>query len=148
MKLPTQLHRHLAACALLSLCAACQTTETTQTAPPNRFDQADTDHSGCLSRDEVSDMIVSEVFNGRDANKDGKLTKAEWDVPGDAKWNEVFRSADVNHDGVVTRAEAEAYGEKKKLGNDLFKGSDKNKNGCVDREEVRAYYASKEGPAR
>jgi Ca2+-binding EF-hand superfamily protein len=146
MKLPTSLH--FCACAILSLFAACQTTQTTQTTQPDRFDQADTNHDGCLSRDEVSDMIVTEVFTARDANKDGRLTKAEWDVPGDEARNKIFAGADTNHDGVVTLDEAKAYGRKIGVGKNLFEESNKNHDGCVDREEVRAYYASKEGPAR
>jgi Ca2+-binding EF-hand superfamily protein len=146
MKLSTPLY--LCACALLSFFAACQSTQTTQTAKPDRFGLADTNHDGCLSRDEVSDMIVTEVFDGRDTNKDGKLTKAEWDVPGDESRNKIFRGADTNHDGVVTLAEAKAYGKKIGVGKNLFEESNKNHAACVDREEVRAYYASKEGPAR
>ena len=145
MKISTQLHRYLFACAILSLCAACQTTPTTQ---PDRFAQADTNHDGCLSRDEVSDMIVTEIFTARDANKDGKLTKSEWLVPGDESGNKIFTGADTNHDGVVTLAEAKAYGRKIGVGKNLFEESNKNQDACLDREEVRAYYASKEGPAR
>ncbi|MGB8342456.1 MAG: hypothetical protein WCE51_12765 [Chthoniobacterales bacterium] len=148
MKFRTQLHRHLAACALLSLCAGCQTTSTTQTAQPDRFDLADINHNGCLSRDEISDMLVTQIFNARDTNKDGKLTKAEWMVPGDPKGNKMFAGADTNHDGVVTLAEAKAYGRKIGVGNTFFKEADKNHDGCVDRAEVQAYYASKEAPPR
>ena len=146
MKLRIQLHRHLATCALLSLCAACQTTSTTQTAQPDRFDQADINHTGCLSRDEISDLLVTEVFDARDTNKDGKLTKAEWMVPGDPKGNKMFAGADTNHDGVVTLAEAKAYGKKIGVGNTFYTEADKNHDGCVDRAEARAYYASKEAP--
>jgi len=132
----------LAAAVFLSACA------TTHTAKPNRFDQADTNHDGRLSRNEISDFLVTEVFNGRDANKSGQLTKAEWTVPGDEKWNKVFCGADANHDGVVTLEEAKAYGRKIGAGNDFFKSADKNRDGFVSREEVASYYASKEGPVR
>lgn len=146
MKLPTQFHRLLFTGALLSLLAACA--PTTQITEPNRFDQADTNHDGCLSRDEISDMLVTELFNARNTSQDGKLTRAQWVVPGDDAANKVFSGADANHDGVVTLAEAKAYGRKTGVGNRLATRADKNGDGCVDHAEVQAYYASKEGPVR
>jgi len=131
--------------ATVGIIAACQTTHTGK---ENRFDQADTNHDGRLSRDEVSDMIVTEIFNGRDVNRNGKLTKAEWVVPGDEQGNKVFRNADANHDGVVTLEEAKVYGRKIGVGKAFFNEADKNHDGYLSREEASAYYASKEGPAR
>jgi len=131
--------------ATVGFVAAC---ETTHTGKANRFDQADTNHDGRLSRDEVSDMIVTEIFNGRDVNRNGKLTKAEWVVPGDRQGNQIFRNADANHDGVVTLEEAKAYGRKIGVGKAFFNEADKNHDGYLSREEVRAYYASKEGSVR
>jgi Ca2+-binding EF-hand superfamily protein len=145
MKLPQQLHRHLAACALLGIFAACQTTHTSR---PNRFDRADTNHDGRLDRNEISDMLVTEIFNGCDANKDGKLTKEEWLVPGAESGIKSFAGADTNHDGVVTLKEAKAYGRKIGVGGKFLKEADKNRDGHVDRAEAEAYYASKEGPRR
>lgn len=145
MKHPTHPARYIAMLAAAGFLAACQTTHH---AKPNRFDQADANHDGRLSRDEVSDYLVTEVFDGRDTKKNGKLTKAEWTVPGDEKWNKVFRNADANHDGVVTLEEAKAYGRKHGAGNEFFQNADKNHDGSVSREEARAYYASKEGPSR
>jgi Ca2+-binding EF-hand superfamily protein len=125
------------------LFAACQTTH-----KPNRFDLADVNHDGHLSRGEVSDRLVAEVFEGRDTKKNGKLTKAEWMLAGDDKWNKVFSQADANHDGVVTLEELKVVGRKKGIGSDFFTKADKNRDGSLSREETGAYYASKEGPAR
>jgi Ca2+-binding EF-hand superfamily protein len=130
--------------AAAGLFAACQTTHN---AKPNRFDLADVNHDGSLSRGEVSDRLVTEVFEGRDTKKNGKLTKAEWMLAGDDKWNKVFSQADANHDGVVTLEELKAVGRKKGIGSDFFTKADKNRDGALSREETRAYYASKEGPA-
>jgi hypothetical protein len=49
---------------------ACQTTS------PDRFDQADKNHNGSLSRDEINTHLVSAIFDTRDANHDQKMTKA------------------------------------------------------------------------
>jgi Ca2+-binding EF-hand superfamily protein len=145
MKFPIQFHRLLFSGAILSLLAACQSTPTQQ---PNRFDRADTDHNGCLSRAEISDMIVTDLFNARNTSQDGRLTREQWVVPGDDAANKVFSKADANHDGVVTLEEAKAYGRKIGVGKKMTTEADKNGDGCVDRAEVQAYYASKEGPAR
>ena len=145
MKFPIQFRGLLFAGAILGLLAACQSTPTTSS---NRFDGADTDHNGCLSRAEISDMIVTDLFNSRNTKKDGRLTREQWVVPGDDAANKVFSGADANHDGVVTLEEAKAYGTKMGVGKKLAKEADKNGDGCVDRAEVQAYYASKEGPVR
>ena len=126
--------------AAVCLFTACQTAKPTKS---KRFDETDTNHNGRLSREEISDKIVTEVFNGRDTNKNGKLSKAEWNVPGEERRNSLFLQADTNHDGVVTLAEAKAFGRKRGLGNDFYRDADTNHDGSVSLEEARAYYASK-----
>ena len=122
--------------------AGCQTTA------PNRFDQADTNHNGNLSRDEINTYLVTGVFESRDANHDGKMTRAEWLVGEDPGQEKIFRDRDANHDGTVTLEEAVACGRRKGTANELVRKADKNKDGSVSREEITAYYGSKEGPAR
>ena len=122
--------------------AGCQTTA------PNRFNKADTNHDGKLSRDEINTYLVTGVFESRDTNRDGKMTRAEWLVGEDPGQEKVFRDRDANHDGVVTLEEAIAYGRRKGTANALVRKADKNKDGSVSREEITAYYGSKEGPAR
>jgi hypothetical protein len=134
----------IAILAAAGLFAACQTT---QNAKPNRFELADVNKDGSLSREEVSDRLVTEVFEGRATKKNGKLTQAEWMRTGDDKWNHAFSVADTNHDGVVTLEELKAVGRKRGIGSDFFKKADKNKDGLLSHEETRAYYASKEGPS-
>lgn len=44
----------------------------------NRFDAADTNHDGALTREEAKDMpMLSQYFEQIDANKDGKVTREE-----------------------------------------------------------------------
>ena len=131
--------------AAVCLFTACQPAKT---AKSKRFDEADTNNNGRLSREEISDKIVTEIFEGRDTNKNGKLTKAEWNVPGEQRRNSLFLEADINHDGVVTLAEAKAYGRARGMGDDFYKNADTNHDGSVSLKEARAYYASKEGPVR
>lgn len=115
---------------------------------PERFAQADTNHDKMLSLEEANAYLVGDIFNALDKNKDGKLTKAEWNPGKDASKAEAFSARDANADGVVTRAEALAYGKKKGLASDLMKAADKNKDGKLSYEEIKTYYASKAGPAR
>lgn len=122
----------------------CQTTAP-QTKAPDRFDQADANHDGKLSRDEINSYLVTGVFESRDANHDGRLTKAEWLVGEDAGQEKLFRERDANKDGEVTLDEALAYGRKKGAANKVLREADKDKDGAVSREEATAYYGSKEG---
>jgi len=139
-------HLPLTALATLALTlAACQTPAPTA---PNRFDEADANRDKALSLDEINTYLVSEVFSSRDANKDGKLTTAEWMTGNDAPQEKAFRDRDGNRDGVVTMDEALAYGRKKGLAKQFLTGADTNKDGKLSSEEIKAYYASREGPAR
>jgi Ca2+-binding EF-hand superfamily protein len=116
---------------------------------PDRFDQADKNHDGMLSLDEVNAFLVGELFRPLDKNKDGKLTKAEWMAGSkDAAKAEAFRVRDANADGVVTMDEALAYGRKKGMAKELMQKADTNKDGKLSIAEIKAYYASKEGPVR
>lgn len=119
-----------------------------QTAQPNRFAKADSNHDKKLTRSEMNTYLVTEVFESRDTNKDGKLTKAEWLVGSDASQVAQFNKRDANKDGVVTLDEALAYGMKAGAAKDLEKAADTNKDGAVSEAEIASYYSSKEGPAR
>jgi Ca2+-binding EF-hand superfamily protein len=123
----------------------CQTTSPIKT--PGRFDRADTNHDGKLSRDEINTLLVIGVFESRDKNHDGRMTPEEWLVAEDAGRAKIFRARDANHDGVVTMQEALAYGRKKGMANELIVVADTNKDGFLSREEFTAYYASKEDAA-
>jgi len=121
---------------------ACQTTK------PDRFAQADANKDGVLSREEVSDYLVTGVFASRDANGDKRMTREEWLVGEDPGQEKIFRERDLNGDGVVTLEEALTYGRKKGTATQIVREADTNKDGVVSREEVAAYYASKEGAPR
>jgi Ca2+-binding EF-hand superfamily protein len=138
---------HLAPTMLAAVCFAtigCQTTASHSTTP-DHFAQADANHDGKLSRDEINAYTVTKVFESRDMNHDGRLTKAEWLVGEDAGQEKLFRERDANHDDAVTRDEALAYGRKKGAANKVLRQADKNKDGGVSREEMTAFYGSKEG---
>lgn len=120
--------------------ASCQST----TPAPDRFAQADRDGSGTLNAAEVAEYFVGTIFDERDTNKDGHITRAEWNPQMDAAEAREFAKRDANHDGMVTRQEAVAYALAAGFYADDIRAADTNKDGLVTRDEARAYYASKE----
>jgi hypothetical protein len=145
-----QLRLAFAALALVAL-SACATNKTSapndlSAAGTKRFDQADTNRDGKLSRDEASDYLVIEIFDSRDANRDGKMTVVEW-TGGDPSRVVEFKKRDANQDGIVTQQEAIAYGRKRGVVIAIMKEADTNHDGYLQPSEVKAYYASREGPA-
>lgn len=116
--------------------------------PPDRFDQADLDGDGKLSRDEVYDYLVTSIFVTRDANKDQLMTQEEWGDEGDGTTGSLFAKRDTNKDSMVSMEEAKAYAKRAKTFDEAVKEADTNHDGFLSREEVVAYYGSKEGPVR
>jgi Ca2+-binding EF-hand superfamily protein len=143
--------RSLTLGSALCLLPSCETTKPSTPATPDqtkRFDAADTNHDGLLSKEEVSDTLVTELFEGRDANQNGEVTKEEWVVAGDPAGAKTFAEYDTDKNGVVTLPEAKAHARSKGMADDIVKEADTNKDGFASLDEVRQYYASKEGPIR
>jgi len=126
----------LALAALLF--AGCQST-----APqgPDRFTKADANKDHKLSLDEANTYLVTQIFDSRDADHDGKLTLQEWSVEGAKGNDQLFHDRDANHDGIVTLDEALAYGRKHGMAKKLLQAADTNHDGYLTREEAKAYYA-------
>ena len=139
----------VAALVAFAACATNKNSQSNQATPSgaDRFEQADANHDGKLSRNEASDYLVNEVFDSRDANHDGKMTEQEW-TGGDPSSAADFKKRDANHDGVVTKQEAIAYGRAHGIANKILKEADTNHDGSLERSEMQAYYASREGPPR
>lgn len=136
---------HLLAPLAAALLGACQSTPPTVTGP-DRFAEADVNKDENLSRAEMSDYIVAEIFVTRDADKNGVMTAAEWNPENDAEVAKAFKLRDADKDGSVSLIEAKAYARKSAAHDEVFRDADTNKDKGLTREEVRAYYASKEGP--
>ena len=64
--------RALILASLLAL-SACATPQHSPSSA-DRFDKADENKDGKLSRGEASDYLVAEIFDSRDANHDGRMT--------------------------------------------------------------------------
>lgn len=85
---------------------------------------------------------IKTMFERKDANKDGRLTRDESRMP--ARW---FERADANRDGAVTGAELaqapkhagkDAAGARRKGAGDKLGPMDQNGDGKVERTEVTA----------
>jgi hypothetical protein len=95
--------RLLVAGAAAALLASCATTETNR----DMFIQSDTNKDGQLSLDEVNKAGLPRLFSLFDVDGKGSVTLAEArkvDPGFDAK---MFNERDLDHDGKVTRAENE-----------------------------------------
>ncbi len=131
-----------------ALLASCQTQPGTSAAT-DRFALADANKDNRLSREEVSDYLVHNVFAARDANNDGQLTAAEWTPdPADKASLQWFKQRDTNNDGVVSQQEAFAWGRSNQGWGEMMHDADTNSDGFISRAEATAYLGSKEGPVR
>jgi Ca2+-binding EF-hand superfamily protein len=132
----------------LPIVSGCATNKTSPSGPADdatAFDRADTDHNGKVTRDELSDFIVNQVFTSRDVNHDGRMTEEEW-TGGDSTRLPEFKKRDANGDGIVTKEEAITYGRAHGIANQIMREADTNHDGVLDRAEFQAYYGSREGP--
>ena len=136
-------HRILTVLGVAAVLSACQTTQTQPS--ESRFDKIDANKDGKLSRAEADDYYVTRIFKSRDKNDDGNLTWKEWYVQGAGLSKARFDKYDTNKDGSISLDEARVYGSKSKLLNDAFREADTDKDGYLSRGEAQAYYGSKEG---
>lgn len=106
-----------------------------RTTEGERFDKIDTNHDGQLSVDEMQAAhreAAAKHFAEKDADKDGKLSRAEVAKMPDA----VFARIDANHDGFLTPDElAQAHGGH---GEKRFLRADTNGDGLISRDEALA----------
>lgn len=110
-------------------------------AKPRRFDDADADKNGKLSKEEFVAAYprLAEEFEKIDADKDGSLSREEMrdyrKQKGEARLNERFASADSDNDKKLSKEEfAKAFPKLE----DKFDSLDTDKDGFVTKEEMLA----------
>lgn len=111
----------------------------------------DLNHDGKVTFDEFKKMAADRMLDRLDANKDGKVSKAEMQAmvsrmagfgPPDAaqRMQARFAKEDVNHDGFLTRAEIEAGARTR------FDEADTNHDGWLSKDEMLTMRQNRRGP--
>jgi Ca2+-binding EF-hand superfamily protein len=95
------------------------------------LNRVDTDKDGKISKAEF-DAEGSKLFAKLDENSDGKITESEMPQRHWARFGgKMFDRMDADQDGKVTKAEFEAAGQK------LFQRMDKNGDGIIEKDEMQ-----------
>ncbi len=95
------------------------------------LERVDTDKDGKISKAEF-DAEGSKLFAKLDENGDGKIAQNEMPQRHWAKFGgQMFDRLDADHDGKVTKAEFQAAGEK------MFQRMDKNGDGTIEKDEMQ-----------
>ena len=102
--------------------------------PHQAFREADADHDGSIDLGEFNQRLV-DVFYLGDTNKDGKLSKDEYDAI--VVIHEEYGDVDHDGDGLISQTEFI------RVRLPLFKQSDKNDDGKLSEEEITAVYEAR-----
>ena len=115
--------------------AACAT----QTEPTSeqKFNAADVDGDGKVSRSEATNIMIAEAFARFDTNGDGVVDEAEFVAAGGTAEN--FKQHNKSGTGKLTLAEAQASPKAIEAMAVPFDEADVNKNGAITYEELLAY---------
>jgi hypothetical protein len=127
-----------AAAALLSGCAT--QPQSGNAALMKRFQQADADGNGQVSRDEFIDFMVTEAFANYDKGKKGYVTLEEFTTGGGTP--QTFRQIDRDGNGRVTLADAKASKVVRNQFVKPFDAADTSGTGYVSFDEFVAYRAA------
>ena len=133
--------------ATLSLVTGCATSS----APPtqgfatevdSRFRMLDTNGDGKVTRAEFNAGFADRLFAIYNRQKDGVITKAEWDAverANESRTESSFRALDRNGDGKLSRAELSSGPRRDAVMNRLFDRIDANHDGTISLVEARAF---------
>lgn len=112
----------------------------------SRFNAADVDGDGLVSRSEATDMMIAEVFEVYDTDGNIVIDEAEFVAGGgDAA---KFRAATKATGGRMTLADARAHPVLIEMMAVPFDEADTNGNGAISLDELAAYKARLEAAVR
>lgn len=148
MNVPTSLAAIVAAAlGLVTLAGGCATSS----APPaqsstseieSRFRKLDADGDGKVTRAEFNAGFADQLFAIYNRQKDGVITKAEWEAverANESRTESSFRALDRNHDGRLTRGELTSGPRRDAVVKRLFDRIDTNHDGILTLAEARAF---------
>ncbi|MEX1114956.1 MAG: hypothetical protein WEB53_06885 [Akkermansiaceae bacterium] len=131
----------LPAC-LLASCAA----TTPAVSPEQRFQRADKDGDGSVSRVEATKQIISEAFAMYDSNGDGFVSETEFVASGGKLEN--FRKINQSGSGKISLQEAQANRQVFNVFVVAFDEADADKDGKVTLAEYQSYLKLRDAAVR
>lgn len=126
------------------LLASCATTPT-QT-PEQKFQTADKNGDGSVSRVEATHLMIADAFAMYDSNRDGFVSEAEFVASGGKAAN--FRKLNPSGSGKVSLQEAQASPAVSKIFAVSFDEADANKDGKVTFAEYQNYLKARDAAVR
>lgn len=123
-------------CALAALLLSVVSARAQQPAydPHKAFQEGDSNHDGSIELGEFHERLVNVFYMG-DRNKDGKLSKDEYDAV--VVIREEYGDVDRDGDGMISQTEFI------RVRLPLFKESDTNDDGKLSEEEITAAYEAR-----
>ena len=107
-----------------------------RTSPPtSAFDLADADKDGRVTKAEFDNFMSDSTFLRYDANRDGKVTFEEWKAADPTADMPTFKAIDTDGSGGVSPEEGRAAVRRKRTFDGLFAEVDTRKDGVIDRSE-------------
>lgn len=126
------------------LLASCASTSTPT--PAQKFNKADKDGSGSVSRSEATSLIIADAFALYDADGDGFVTEKEFLASGGKPEN--FRKINKSGTGKITLAEAQSSPLVFNTFVVAFDEADINKDGQVTLAEYQTYIKLRDAAVR
>lgn len=127
------------------LLASCATTPATLT-PEQRFQRADKNSDGTVSRAEATQQIITDAFAMYDSNRDGFVSEAEFVASGGKLEN--FRKINKSGTGKISLQEAQASREVFNIFVVSFDEADTNKDGKVTWQEYQKFLTVRDAAVR
>jgi len=126
------------------LLASCATTTTLS--PEQKFQRADKNSDGSVSRVEATNQIIGDAFAMYDTNRDGFVSEAEFVASGGKSEN--FRKINKSGSGKISLQEAQESREVFNVFAVSFDEADANKDGKVTLAEYQSYLELRDAAVR
>ncbi len=126
------------------LLASCATTSTLS--PEQKFQRADKNGDGSVSRLEATNLMIADAFVMYDTNGDGSVSEAEFVASGGTSAN--FRKINKSGSGQISLAEAQASPGVFNTFVVSFDEADVNKDGQVTLVEYQSYLKLRDAAVR
>jgi Ca2+-binding EF-hand superfamily protein len=119
---------------------------TTPLSPEQKFQKADKNSDGTVSRSEATNLIIADAFEMFDANGDGFVTEAEYSASGGTPEN--FKKINQSGSGQVSLQEAQANPTVFNTFVVSFDEADTNNDGQVTLAEYQSYLQLRDAVVR